>query len=72
MIAAGELAGPDGERDIAQDFPAAEPDADPVQPQQFRPGLHCIRFHWHHRCSVETLAVTALSRALTSASIQDW
>ena len=26
----------------------------------------------HHRCSVETLAVTALSRAFTSASIQDW
>ena len=25
-----------------------------------------------HRCSVETLAVTALSRALTSAVIQVW
>ena len=73
----GELAGPDGEGDVAQDLPAAEPDADPLESQEVLPGLprvtrHCLTRRCHYRCSVETLAVTALFRALTSASIQVW
>ena len=47
-----------------QDLPAAQADADSVQLKELLPG--------HHRCSVETLLVTALFRALTSASIQVW
>ena len=50
------------ERDVPQDLPAAEPDPDPVQPEQFG----------GHRCSLETWSATALRRARTSASIQDW
>ena len=63
----GELTGRDGAGDVAQDLAAAQPDADPLQPQQAPP-----RLPGHHRCSVETLLVTALFRALTSASIHVW
>ena len=51
------------ERDVAEDLPAAQPDSDPVQPEQFGR---------HHRCSVEILSATAFCRSWTSASIQDW
>ena len=63
----GELPGPDGKGDVAQDLLPAEPGAGSAQPQRlgsFLPGPH--------RCSVETLLVTALPRALISAVIQDW
>ena len=60
---AGELAGRYRERDAAEDLAAAESDAYVLQAQEV---VVC------HRCSVETLAVTALSRALTSAVIQVW
>ena len=48
-------------------LPAAGPDPDAVQPEQF-----VFRGREHYRCSVETLSVTALFRALISAIIQDW
>src|SRR5271166_3900724 len=60
---AGELAGADGERDVPEDLPAAQPHVDPVQPEQFAS---------HHRCSVETLLTTAFCRSWTSASSHDW
>ena len=59
-----------GEGDVAQDLPAAEPDADAVQPRQFRP--RPVFLCGHQSFWVEILSVTALFRALTSASIQDW
>jgi hypothetical protein len=46
------------------------PDADAVQRQEFR--LRLGRFCGYQSFSVETLLVTALLRALTSASIQVW
>ena len=42
---------------------AAQLHSDAVQPEQVGR---------HHRCSVETLLVTAFCRAWTSASIHDW
>ena len=46
-----------------EDLAAAESDAYVLQAEEV---VVC------HRCSVETLSVTALSRALTSAVIQVW
>ena len=64
----GELAGADGERNVPEDLPAAQPHSDPV------PAGAVLRSSWprHHRCSVETLLATAFCRSWTSVSIHDW
>ena len=64
----GELAGADGERDVPEDLPAAQPHADPVQPEQ----LCC-----HHGPVItgarsRPCLATAFCRSWTSASIHDW
>ena len=74
-----ELAAPDGEADIPQDVPPAQPHADVVHGQHLGPALlptvlaRCQRrlVHRHSLC-VDWRLATAFSSAPVSASIQDW
>ena len=68
---AGELPGMETEPDFVEDLAARQPERDTLEGEDLLvwdagPANLC------HRCSVETLSATALSRAWTSASIQVW
>ena len=54
-----------------QDLPAGQPDADPVEAEQFAV-VAAVGAIGHHSFSADFLLATACWRARVSASIQDW